>query len=99
MKIWDAASGASLRTLEGPDQGIIWLQWHPRGAVLVAGSEDFTVWMWNADNGQCMQAGFEHAMLRSPAHPFHDLHYSQMRDAICADAHRLLPRQLASPTS
>ena len=55
VKIWDAATGSCLRTLEGPDEGIVWLRWHPRGAVLVAGSEDFTAWMWNADSGQCMQ--------------------------------------------
>lgn len=55
VKVWDAGTGACLRTLEGPDEGITWLQWHPRGGVLVAGSEDFTSWMWNADNGQCMQ--------------------------------------------
>ena len=55
VKIWDAGTGACRRTLEGPDEGIIWLQWHPRGSVLVAGSEDFTAWMWNTDSGQCMQ--------------------------------------------
>ena len=26
-----------------------WLRWHPRGHILLAGSEDSTVWMWNAD--------------------------------------------------
>jgi WD40 repeat protein len=55
VKIWEVATGRCLRTLEGPDEGITWLQWHPRGAVLVAGSEDFTAWMWNTDSGQCMQ--------------------------------------------
>ena len=33
-----------------------WLAWHPRGDVLLAGSEDFTAWMWNASLGTCMQA-------------------------------------------
>ena len=28
-----------------------WLRWHPRGHLLLAGSEDSTVWMWNADRG------------------------------------------------
>lgn len=26
-----------------------WVRWHPRAHVL-AGSEDSSVWMWNADN-------------------------------------------------
>ncbi len=55
VKIWEAGTGACLRTLEGPDEGITWLQWHPRGSVVIAGSEDFTSWMWNADSGDCMQ--------------------------------------------
>ncbi|CAI5476059.1 unnamed protein product, partial [Closterium sp. Yama58-4] len=30
------------------------LTWHPRGAVVLAGSEDLTAWMWNAETGACM---------------------------------------------
>lgn len=26
-----------------------WVRWHPRGHLVLAGSEDRTVWMWNAD--------------------------------------------------
>lgn len=26
-----------------------WVRWHPRGHLVLAGSEDSTVWMWNAD--------------------------------------------------
>lgn len=26
-----------------------WVSWHPRGHIVLAGSEDSTVWMWNAD--------------------------------------------------
>ncbi|GLU06847.1 hypothetical protein SLE2022_238370 [Rubroshorea leprosula] len=28
-----------------------WVRWHPRGHLILAGSEDCTVWMWNADTG------------------------------------------------
>lgn len=28
-----------------------WVKWHPRGHLILAGSEDFGVWMWNADKG------------------------------------------------
>jgi WD40 repeat protein len=27
-----------------------WLKWHPRGHLIIAGSEDCNVWMWNADH-------------------------------------------------
>lgn len=26
-----------------------WVRWHPRGHLVLAGSEDATLWMWNAD--------------------------------------------------
>ena len=47
--------GALQRTLEGPGGGVDWLQWHPRGTVLLAGSEDFSAWLWNVSDGSCMQ--------------------------------------------
>ncbi|KAI9104065.1 hypothetical protein DFS34DRAFT_606844 [Phlyctochytrium arcticum] len=46
-------SGTAVVTLEGPTE-ITWIGWHPRGPVLVAGSEDGTVWMWKIPSGQCM---------------------------------------------
>ncbi|KAK6272658.1 hypothetical protein POUND7_009741 [Theobroma cacao] len=27
-----------------------WVRWHPKGHQILAGSEDYSVWMWNADN-------------------------------------------------
>ena len=53
--IWDGESGNYIRTLDGVGGAIEWLTWHPRGPVVLAGSEDFTTWMWNADTGSCMQ--------------------------------------------
>lgn len=26
-----------------------WVKWHPKGHLILAGSDDSTVWMWNAD--------------------------------------------------
>ncbi|KAI8815607.1 quinon protein alcohol dehydrogenase-like superfamily [Fimicolochytrium jonesii] len=34
--------------------GITWLDWHPRGHVLLAGTEDGTLWMWQVPSGNCM---------------------------------------------
>ena len=48
-----------LAVLEGPSEGIEWLAWHPRGHVLLAGSEDATTWMWQvgSSGGTFMQVG------------------------------------------
>ncbi|KAL1343513.1 hypothetical protein HN51_029887 [Arachis hypogaea] len=48
VQVWDVL-GNLKGTLEGPRGGIEWLRWHPRGHILLAGSEDSTVWMWNAE--------------------------------------------------
>ncbi|MBA0800888.1 hypothetical protein Gohar_011300, partial [Gossypium harknessii] len=53
VKVWDT-SGNLKSTLEGPGGGIEWIRWHPKGHLILAGSEDCTVWMWNADNGSCL---------------------------------------------
>jgi ribosome assembly protein SQT1 len=43
-----------LTELQGPDE-VIWLRWHPKGPVLVAGSNDSTVWLWQLPSGNTMQ--------------------------------------------
>ncbi|TFK47789.1 WD40 repeat-like protein [Heliocybe sulcata] len=43
-----------LTELQGPDE-VIWLRWHPKGHVLLAGSVDATVWMWQLPSGNTMQ--------------------------------------------
>ncbi|KAF6168948.1 hypothetical protein GIB67_038445 [Kingdonia uniflora] len=51
IHVWDVTSGtASLKcTIEGPKEGIEWVKWHPREHIVLAGSADSNVWMWNAD--------------------------------------------------
>ena len=44
-----------LHALEGPEDGVEWLRWHPSGAVLVGGSQDASCWMWSVAKGRCMQ--------------------------------------------
>ncbi|EIW57529.1 ribosome biogenesis protein Sqt1 [Trametes versicolor FP-101664 SS1] len=43
-----------LTELTGPDE-VMWLRWHPKGNVLLAGSNDTTVWLWQLPSGNTMQ--------------------------------------------
>ncbi|KAI0264427.1 WD40 repeat-like protein [Gloeopeniophorella convolvens] len=43
-----------LTELQGPDE-VMWLRWHPKGSVLLAGSNDSTVWLWQLPSGNTMQ--------------------------------------------
>jgi len=43
-----------LTELQGPDE-VVWLRWHPKGNVLLAGSNDSTVWLWQLPSGNTMQ--------------------------------------------
>ncbi|KAJ1951149.1 60S ribosomal subunit assembly or modification protein [Linderina pennispora] len=39
--------------LEGPDE-IQWINWHPKGNVLLAGANDASMWMWSLPIGEFM---------------------------------------------
>ncbi len=54
--IWNTATGGCRHSLEGPGGAVEWVDWHPRGDLILAGAEDFTAWLWNAQSGACMQA-------------------------------------------
>ncbi|KAJ8585744.1 WD40 repeat-like protein [Rhizopogon salebrosus TDB-379] len=49
-----------LTELQGPDE-VMWLRWHPRGTVLLAGSNDSTVWLWQLPSGNTMQVFAGHS--------------------------------------
>jgi len=57
VRVWRVSDGSCVQTLEGPGDGVEWVTWHPKGDVVLAGSEDFTLWMWLAQSGNCMQVG------------------------------------------
>lgn len=48
-RIWEF-----LTELQGPDE-VMFLRWHPKGAVLLAGSNDSTLWLWQLPSGKTMQ--------------------------------------------
>lgn len=49
-----------VQTLEGPTSDIEWIQWHPKGYAIIAGSKDSTVWMWWATSGKVMNVFSAH---------------------------------------
>jgi angio-associated migratory cell protein len=59
--VWNVDTGALVQQLEGPEEDINWLSWHPRGNVILAGSSDMLTWMWMATTGDCMQVFSGHS--------------------------------------
>jgi WD40 repeat protein len=55
--VWDTSNGKLVQNLEGPQGAVEWVRWHPKGNVVLAGSDDMSVWMWLAQTGACMQVG------------------------------------------
>ncbi|KAK4057440.1 60S ribosomal subunit assembly or modification protein [Microbotryomycetes sp. JL221] len=49
----DWLSWEFVTNLEGPDE-VNWIDWHPKGHVLLAGGADGTVWLWNLPTGNTM---------------------------------------------
>ncbi|CAK5269160.1 unnamed protein product [Mycena citricolor] len=60
IRIWRRVGKENYRTwefltqLEGPDE-VMFLRWHPKGNVLLAGSNDSTLWLWQLPSGNTMQ--------------------------------------------
>ncbi|KAL1918739.1 uncharacterized protein VTP21DRAFT_2761 [Calcarisporiella thermophila] len=60
VRLWKVSNGEFINSVEGPDE-VVWIQWHPRGYVLLAGSSDGTVWMWQMPSGNVMQVFAGHS--------------------------------------
>ncbi|VDB84750.1 unnamed protein product [Peniophora sp. CBMAI 1063] len=60
VRVWRHVGKADWKTweflteLQGPDE-VMWLRWHPKGSVLLAGANDSTVWLWQLPSGNTMQ--------------------------------------------
>lgn len=52
-RIWSAASGECLRTLEGHEDGVLCAVFSPDGREALTGSKDFTARIWCAASGEC----------------------------------------------
>lgn len=53
VNVFNVQSGQLSCALSSSSE-IMWIDWHPRGNVLLAGTEDGTCWMWTIPTGQCM---------------------------------------------
>ncbi|CAG8581751.1 13074_t:CDS:2, partial [Cetraspora pellucida] len=58
--VWKVDSNELITSLEGPEE-VMWLDWHPKGTVLLAGSNDATIWMWQIPSGNCMNVFSGHS--------------------------------------
>jgi WD40 repeat protein len=52
IRLWDAQSGESLRTIAGHNGAVYSIAFSPDGKVLVSGSADETVKVWDSETGQ-----------------------------------------------
>jgi WD40 repeat protein/uncharacterized protein YjbI with pentapeptide repeats len=71
VRLWDAASGQTMRVLEGHKGWVRSVAWSPDGRQLVSGGDDGTVRLWDAATGQTLRVleghkGWVHSVAWSP---------------------------------
>ncbi|CAI9115643.1 OLC1v1016607C1 [Oldenlandia corymbosa var. corymbosa] len=61
VKVWDISyQNVTCKTLDCRGQPIKWVKWHPRGHLVLTGSEDSSVFLWNADSEVLLNMFFAH---------------------------------------
>ncbi|KAK3940931.1 hypothetical protein QBC46DRAFT_287372 [Diplogelasinospora grovesii] len=55
VKIWDASSGACIKTLEGHSDWVTSVAFSPDGTQVASASDDATVKIWDASSGACIK--------------------------------------------
>ncbi|KAI8391766.1 quinon protein alcohol dehydrogenase-like superfamily [Radiomyces spectabilis] len=60
VRVWKTETGEFCCAVDGPDE-INWIDWHPKGNILLAGATDSTIWMWAMPSGKFMNIFNGHA--------------------------------------
>jgi WD40 repeat protein len=53
LRVWDAQSGETLRTLEGHSNWVNGCAFSPDGRLIVSASSNGTLRVWDAQSGEC----------------------------------------------
>ena len=61
VKLWNSQTGDFISSLEGPGESIEWIDWHPKGNIIIGGSADATIWMWNTQKETCLNVFSGHS--------------------------------------
>ncbi|KAJ3683167.1 hypothetical protein LUZ60_013394 [Juncus effusus] len=61
VRIWDASTGTQKCNPLEASAKLEWIKWHPKGNVIIGGSEDASVYMWNVDNQMLLNSFFGHS--------------------------------------
>ncbi|KAL7283677.1 hypothetical protein ACG7TL_003113 [Trametes sanguinea] len=61
IKIWDTQTGQLLRTLQGHDNWVRSLVFHPSGKFLLSASDDKTIRVWELATGRCVKTVEAHS--------------------------------------
>ena len=54
LKVWDAATGKAVLTLEGHSGAVMSVSWNADGSRIVSGSFDKTLKVWDAVTGEAL---------------------------------------------
>ena len=57
VKLWDAATGKMLASLQGYTEDVYSVAWSPDGKTLASGSRDRTIRLWDAATGKLLAGG------------------------------------------
>ncbi|XP_067629095.1 lissencephaly-1 homolog isoform X5 [Eurosta solidaginis] len=80
IRIWDVTAGVCLFILNGHDNWVRGLSFHPGGKYLISASDDKTIRVWDLRNKRCMKTLYAHQHFCTSV-DFHKTHPFAFREA------------------